>query len=676
MQTLRVEGVEELVRAPRACCATRLQSSEMGDQVDVRLGYRMVVESIGSADRPSPDQVEVRAVCEPDVLHRGSSTLTMAASIRAAIGLRVAAISSSTDPGGSSDVLPNGYWPAARVRAILDATLVTELATIPSGLSPAERETIRRLVAAGRILDDVFQDQFHHQALRARDDLRALHETLGRGVRTLDLLELQDLSQGPIATSLDNERVAFLPVAGERPGKNLYPLGTQRAAIESFLDDHPDERANILHPYTVVRRSTKASLRRDLAVLRRHPGLALLHPALEPRWKAMLADPTRRAFYAVPYSIAWADPLMAVYTQLNGAADAIRAEDRDLSDFLRLRARDLLANDYEGGDATWIRGRFGRLDAVIGPYETYDDELFGVKGFYGMRILVRDEARSASLLSALAHLQAIEDALPIDRHKVARTDIPIGVFDALADFGHQRFLLVAAEILPNDADLLRKYGRKIVLSHNLITAPGLIARRQRKWQAVLAPVHRDDLTADGNFEQTLWHELGHYLGPEQQADGHPFKEALEDTADLLEELKAELLSCFAAARLRDLGHFDAQQVRGIQAAMLIGSLRPVRPSRAQTYETVWLMLANFFLERDVLTTHDGRLDIRYERIDEAIEAMLHDVLEIQLRGSRATAEAYIERYFTWDERHESIAAVVRGVEGHRFLKARNANLED
>jgi hypothetical protein len=149
----------------------------------MRLGYRMVGESIGTAERPSPDQVELWAVREPDALHQGSSTLTMAASTRAAVGLRVAVISSRTDPGGSSDVLPNGYWVAARVRAILDATLVTELATIPSGLSPAEHETIRRLVAAGRILDDVFQDQFHHQALRSRDDLRALHEsgTIGVG---------------------------------------------------------------------------------------------------------------------------------------------------------------------------------------------------------------------------------------------------------------------------------------------------------------------------------------------------------------------------------------------------------------------------------------------------------------------------------------------------------------
>ena len=585
-----------------------------------------------------------------------------------------AVISSTADPDGSTG-LPKGYWPADRVRAILDTTLVIELATLPAGLSPAEQETVRRLVAAGRILDEVFQDQLHHQGLKSRDDLRSLHETLRGGSGTRELLELQDLSQGPIATGLDNERLAFLPVVAERPGKNIYPLATERAEIEAFLDDHPDERADILHPYTVVRRSTNASLRRDLAVLRRHPGLALLHPALEARWTAMLADPTRLMFYAAPYTIAWADRLIAVSEELRGAADAIRAEDRDFSDYLHLRARDLLANDYEGGDATWIHGRFGRLDAVIGPYETYDDELFGVKGFFGMRILVRDEARSRSLLAGLAYLQSIEDALPIDLTMVARSDVPIGVFDALADFGQQRFGLAIAEILPNDGDLLRKYGRKIVLSHNLIAAPASAARRQRKWRAAMAPAHHADLTAAGYFEETLWHEIGHFLGPEQQVGGRSFKEAFEDADDVLEELKAELLSGFAASRLRDHGHFVPQQVREIHAALVMACLRPVRPTRTQPYETLWLMVANFLLDRDVLHQVGDRLGIRYESMDEAVAAMLREVLEIQSHGSRATAEAYIARYSTWDERHEAIAAAVRSVEGQRFLRYRNANLE-
>ena len=368
--------------------------------------------------------------------------------------------------------------------------------------------------------------------------------------------------------------------------------------------------------------------------------------------------------------------LIAVSEQLALAADAIRSEDRDFSDYLRLRARDLLANDYEGGDAAWIRGRFSRLDAVIGPYETYDDELFGVKGCFGMRILVRDEARSQSLLAGLAHLQSIEDALPIDRHKVARTDIPIGVFDALADFGQQRFGGAIAEILPNDDALLRKYGRKIVLSHNLIVAPDPMARRRRKWDAAMAPDHHDDLTTEGNFEQTLWHEIGHFLGPDRMVDGRSFKAEFEDAADLLEELKAELISCFAASQLVDHGHFDRQQVRQVQATLVSAGLRPVRPTRTQPYETLWLMIANVFRDRGVLLPLDGRLTIRYDAVDDAVTAMLHDVLEILSRGSRATAEAYIQRHSTWDERHEAIAAAVRGVEGQRFLRSRNANLED
>jgi hypothetical protein len=585
-------------------------------------------------------------------------------------------ISTSIDSAGSDGDLPSGYWPADRVRDILDATLITDMAPIPSDLSPAEREAIRRLVTAARILDDVFQDQLHHQAISSRNDLRALHAAQHQGARTANLLALQELWQGPVTTSLDNERLPFLPVDGEQPGRNLYPRGADRQAIESFLADHPDERQSILHPYTVVRSATKASIRRDLAVLRRHPGLAVLHPELEPKWRSMLADPSSPALYAVPYSIAWADQLIATSTELNGAAEALRAEDRDFSDFLRLRARDLLANDYEGGDAAWIRGQFGRLDAVIGPYETYDDDLFGVKGFFGMRVLVRDETRSRSLLAALGHLQAIEDALPIDRHKVVNTGVPVGIFDAVADFGYPRFIPAIAEILPNDSDLLRKYGRKIVLSHNLIAAPDQMTRRLRRWRAAMAPAHADDLTTEGYFQQVLWHEIGHYLGPEHQSDGGTFTAALEDTADLLEELKADLLACFAAARLLERGVVGASSVREIQAATLLASLRPVQPKRAQTYETGNLMLTNAMLDHEALAPVDGRLAIRYERIDGAVEAMLRDILEIQSNGSRANAEAYIERNRGWDERHESIAEAVRAAEGQRFLRFRNANLED
>lgn len=583
--------------------------------------------------------------------------------------------SSAIVPDTPRDILPEGFWSADAVRAVLDQTLVVRVAPDVSGLTKAESATVQRLVAAGQVIEDIYQDQFHHQALVARADLLTRHEALGRPERTRDLLELQRFSQAPIATTLDNERLPFLPVDGERPGKNLYPLDMPREALDAYLARRPDERPDLLHPYTVVRRTTKGAIRRDLAVLRRHPALAVLHPRLEVQWRAALADPARTPFYAVPYALAWADQLTEVHGHLMAAADEIRTEDPDFSTFLRLRARDLLANDYEGGDAAWVRGRVGRLNAVIGPYESYDDNLFGTKAFFGLRIMVRDETRSQAQLAALVHLQSIEDALPIDRHKSVRTDIPLGVFDVVADFGHQHYGLAAAAILPNDGDLVRKYGRTIMMARNLMVDPNYVARSERKWRAVMAPEHHDDLTADGYFEAVVWHEIGHYLGPEQQADGRRFNEVLEDAAALIEELKAELLSCFAAPRLQRAGHFDEERVRQIRAEALTSVLRATRPRPSEQYETLWLMQANYFLQRRVIEPDGDRLKIRYELVDDAVEAMLLEVLEIQSRGSKATADAFIERYSTWDDRHESIAAAVHAVEGHRFIRTRYAALE-
>ena len=123
-------------------------------------------------------------------------------------------------------------------------------------------------------------------------------------------------------------------------------------------------------------------------------------------------------------------------------------------------------------------------------------------------------------------------------------------------------------------------------------------------------------------------------GRSSRPTGVRSEEVFEDTEDLLEELKAELLTCFAACRLRDQGHFVPQQVRDIQAAVVLRCLRPVRPTRTQPYETLWLMLANFLLDRDVLHLLDGRLVIRYESMDDAVATMLREVLEIQTQGSR------------------------------------------
>ncbi len=332
--------------------------------------------------------------------------------------------------------------PAERT-AILQKTATLRLAPDLAHLTPGERAAVNHLLQVGGILQRLYEEARHPEAERERllllDEARspAAAGTPG-ALAESDAARLFRLFQGPIATTLDNRRVPFLAVAAETPGKNVYPAGITAAEVETFLAAHPAERPSILGERTVVRRATAEALAADLDTLQRVPLVAGLHPFLVGKLAALAEHPDPQVLYAVPQAVAWARPLTTAYLSLLHAADAVAADDAEFAGYLRNRARDLLSNDYESGDAAWVTGRFGRLNAQIGSYETYDDALFGVKAFPSMSLLLRDEAATAELAKSLGSLQEIEDALPYSPKKRVRPEIPIGVYEVIADFGQAR----------------------------------------------------------------------------------------------------------------------------------------------------------------------------------------------------------------------------------------------
>jgi hypothetical protein len=63
----------------------------------------------------------------------------------------------------------------------------------------------------------------------------------------------------------------------------------------------------------------------------------------------------------------------------------------------------------------------------------------------------------------------------------------------------------------------------------------------------------------------------------------------------------------------------------------------------------------------------GRLSIDYGRYQEAVEALLREVLAIQDAGDPARAGAFIQRWSQWDEGlHGRIATAIRATQRHRF----------
>lgn len=552
-----------------------------------------------------------------------------------------------------------GAWSDAQVRAIADKTLEVYLPLVPGALSDAERAAAAELLAAGQRLHDVYLRQLHPQALAARDALSRHPELAGHAA-------LFRVMNGPIATTLDNDRVPFLGVDPQTPARNVYPLGATRAALDAHFAAHPESRAALLDSRSIVQTATPENIRAVVATLDEHPALDLLHPGLRARLTAAVGG-----YLAVPYSVAYADDILFVYDRLNAAAALLDDRDPAFARYLRLRGRDLLADDYDGGDAAWVTGRFsGNLNAQIGSYETYDDALYGVKTFFSLSLLQRDAARSAELAASIGDIQAIEDALPYESDRKVSSDIPVGVYNVMADFGQARGTNTAS-ILPNESHLAQQFGRTILIRANILTHPQLFDRSERAFVAATVDEHRGDLSPEGGLYRTLWHEVGHYLGVNRTRDGRELDVALQDTADLLEEMKADLVSLFAARELHDRGAFDDARLRAVYADGILRVLQKTRPRRDQPYQTMQLIQWNWFLDRGLLAAEGGRLRIHYERYDEAASALLAAVLELQAGGDRDAANRFVGRWTSWDEAvHGAVARRMRETETTRFTLVR------
>src|ERR1700716_4568066 len=164
------------------------------------------------------------------------------------------------------------------------------------------------------------------------------------------------------------------------------------------------------------------------------------------------------------------------------------------------------------------------IDLTIGPYETYEDELFGYKAAFEAYVTLRDATESAKLVKFSQYLQEIEDHLPIDakyRNPKLGAASPMRVVNEVFGSGEGNSgVQTAAFNLPNDERAVKEKGSKRIMLKNVQDA---------KFNKVLIPISRvvldpkqqNDLAFDAFFTHILMHELMHGLGPHNIAvDGH------------------------------------------------------------------------------------------------------------------------------------------------------------
>jgi hypothetical protein len=472
-------------------------------------------------------------------------------------------------------------------------------------LTAREQQLVNELVTACQWLERAYWRQSDPDGL-------ALYKALEHDTSPLAAKVRRFLVINGSRFDLVDENRPFVGSAPMPPGHALYPPTLTRAEIEAYVAVHSAKKAELYSPYTIVHRQG--------ADLVGRPYREEFHEFMAPA-----ADALRRA--------------------------AALSDDPAFAGFLRLRADALLTDDYYQSDLAWLDLKDPKFDVIFAPYETYLDDLLGVKTSYGAAVLVRDDAESRKVAVYQRWLPDLQEALPLpaaDLPSVRGHATPMEVMDAPFRAGDLRHGYQAvADNLPNDPRIHQEKGTKKIFFKNFMDARvnevvlPLAAR-------VLDPAQARRASADGYLTMVLLHEICHGLGPAfARRDGRQtdIREAIGGLYGGLEEAKADVVGMFGVRWLVDKGVLPRDRLDEFYASYVAGIFRTVRFGTGEAHGRAEMMEFNYLAERGAIT-HDGagRYRIDFDKIGPAIADLAKELLEQEATGDRARAEAWFAKY--------------------------------
>lgn len=472
-------------------------------------------------------------------------------------------------------------------------------------LTPNEVKVVQKLVQATRSLENIFWRQSDPEGLTLYQQLRGSKHEKDQQVRRF-------LFINGSRYDLLNENKPFVGDEPYRPGRGFYPADLTREQVEQYVKDHPDEKKAIYSGYTVIRRQGDK-------------------------------------LQTIPYSVAYKSFLEPAAKALEEAADF--SDDKDFANFLRLRAKALLNDDYYESDMAWMDLKNPKIDVIMAPYETYVDDLLGVKTSYGPAVLIRNEEESKKLEVYQKYIPDLQDALPLaaeDRPSKKGHVMPMEVMDAPYRGGDLRHGYQAvADNLPNDRRVHEQKGSKKIFFKNFMDARvNFVILPIAK--LLMDPKQAAKASGEGYMATTLMHEICHGLGPtfsrvnDQQL---AINEAIGPIYGALEEAKADIVGLWALRSLIDKGALPKDRLEEYYSSYLAGTFRTLRFGTGEAHGQAEMMEFNYHFQNGAFKQDSsGRYLVDFEKIGDSVASLAKELLEIEATGDRARAEAWFAKY--------------------------------
>ena len=220
--------------------------------------------------------------------------------------------------------------------------------------------------------------------------------------------------------------------------------------------------------------------------------------------------------------------------------------------YLLAKIEALQSDDYYRSDIAWLEMEDSKMDLVLGPDETNDDELYGLKKSYEAFVLLKNVERTEELMKFTTRMAEFQQMLPCDdaiKSFVPGEHSDIFSCDALYYGGKANAgVKVIAINLPFDERVQKERGSRTILMENIIKS---------KFNEIVAPVgnvvidvdQRAHVDANAFFWNIAFREIAHGLGVKNTIKGSPVAEALGNEAQTIEEAKADILGVYLATQM-------------------------------------------------------------------------------------------------------------------------------
>ncbi|HET7274898.1 MAG TPA: hypothetical protein VFI91_06940 [Longimicrobiaceae bacterium] len=482
----------------------------------------------------------------------------------------------------------------------LDKYATVRLTADLSELTTNQRAMIPHLIEASKAMDEIYWQQAYGQ----RDSLLSVLEDP-------DTERFVQINYGPWDRLEGNE--PFIAGVGPKPaGANFYPPDMTREEFEAAVAEGGPRADSLTSLYTLVRRHEAGEL------------------------------------IAVPYHEAYAPQLERAASSLREAAEL--AEDPGLQRYLTLRADALLTDEFRESDLAWMDMKDNTIGLVIGPIETYEDQLFGYKAANEAYVLIKDKEWSERLAHYIELLPALQRGLPVPaefKQETPGSGSDLNAYDAIYYAGQANAGAKTIAInLPNDEEVQLQKGTRRLQLKNAMRA---------KFEQILAPIaeelivaeQQENISFDAFFENTMFHEVAHGLGIKNTIDGGgTVRDALKERAGGLEEEKADVLGLYMVTQLNQQGEMGDEVLLDNYVTFLAGLFRSVRFGAADAHGQANMATFNFFQEMGAFTRDEesGRYRVNFERMQEAVNALSEKILRLQGTGDYEGVGAFMQEY--------------------------------